>query len=229
MKGSGAAKGKDMTETGRGNCAAADDRAGTMPETDRARETKGAPETNGAPEAVHVPDFAGRIRAICGTFGFSRAELSAFLRGNPQRLRQLEQGVKEPTEEEIHLILSTLPVREDWLLHDDGPMLEEDYDGLTPGERIREIRTDLGLGTAQFAGLVGLTVSVLSHLEKGETKVTRDIAVNIGEHTGVGADWIRYGKASRKNDPVDFWMKEWLWQHPEEREEILRRMEEEHE
>ena len=168
----------------------------------------------GRTDTVTVTDFAGKSRAICDTFGLSRAELSSFLRGKPQRLRQLEQGVKEPTEEEIHLILSTLPVRKEWLLMDVGPMLEEDYDHLTPGERIREIRRGLGLSIGEFGAAVGMTESVMNHLEKGETKGTRDIAVNIGEYTGVGADWIRDGKTSRKNDPVDFWMKEWLWQHP---------------
>lgn len=171
--------------------------------------------------------FSAKLSDICQTFSLSKAELAVFLRCNMQRVRQLDQGQAEPTEAEIHLILSTLPVREEWLLHDDGPMLAEDYDQLTPGERVAEIRTGMGLSVSEFAAAVGMTDRVLRHIEHGDTKVTREIAVVIGEHTGFGADWIRFGKTSRKNNPVDFWMKEWLWRHPEKREEILRRMEEE--
>lgn len=79
----------------------------------------------------------------------------------------------------------------------------------------------------EFAITVGLSDKAIGHIEYGNLKITPDMAVNIAEHCGVGVEWLLYGKEDRKENPVDFWMEKWLWEHPEMREEIRRRMDNE--
>lgn len=50
-------------------------------------------------------------------------------------------------------------------------------------------------------------------------------AARIGDYFGVGAEYLMFGKLDRRENLVGEKMAQWLWQHPEEREEIWREME----
>lgn len=42
----------------------------------------------------------------------------------------------------------------------------------------------------------------------------------------VGVEWLLTGNEERKNFPLEGKLAEWLWRHPEVREELWKRMEE---
>lgn len=56
--------------------------------------------------------------------------------------------------------------------------------------------------------------------------MTERTAAKLGKVLEVGVDWLLTGNEERKKYPVDGKMTEWLWQHPEVREELWKRMEE---
>ena len=56
--------------------------------------------------------------------------------------------------------------------------------------------------------------------------MTERTAAKLGKVLEVGVDWLLTGNEERKKYPVDGKMTEWLWEHPEVREELWKRMEE---
>ena len=88
------------------------------------------------------------------------------------------------------------------------------------GSRVRQVRIDNKKTLKELSSLIGLSESQLSLIENGEYKLTEKRAVGIAEVLHVGVDWLLHGDETKKKDPIDQIMIEWLWNHPEVREEI---------
>lgn len=57
-------------------------------------------------------------------------------------------------------------------------------------ERIKEIRTEMGLNQADFAKLIGVTQQSLSSYEKCTSKPTLDVAIRIANTCDISLSWL---------------------------------------
>ena len=63
-------------------------------------------------------------------------------------------------------------------------------------------------------------------LESGKYQLKRKAAEKLGVALEVGVDWLLTGDEEKKQYPADKMLIDWLWQHPEIREELWERMQE---
>ena len=63
-------------------------------------------------------------------------------------------------------------------------------------------------------------------IENGENVLTEKTAAKLGEAFEVGVKWLLTGNEDRKKSTVEGRLTEWLWEHPEVREELWKRMRE---
>lgn len=67
------------------------------------------------------------------------------------------------------------------------------------GQRVRRYRKILGLSQEQLAEKVGISVTHMSHIETGNTKLSLPIFVSLAEHLGVQADDLLFDKPSGRH------------------------------
>lgn len=65
------------------------------------------------------------------------------------------------------------------------------------GERIKQIRTDLGLTQRQFASMLGIKDAYVSMLEKGKNVPSEQLILNICRRYDVNREWLEEGKGER--------------------------------
>ena len=71
---------------------------------------------------------------------------------------------------------------------------------MTQGERIKEIRTVLGLTLEKFGDKLGVTKVAISNIEKGNRKLTEQMIKAICREYNVNYDYIMYGTGEKFND-----------------------------
>ena len=67
-------------------------------------------------------------------------------------------------------------------------------------ERIKELRTMLGLSTEKFGARVGVTRSAISRIENGVVNVTEQMQKSICREFNVSEKWLRTGAGEMFND-----------------------------
>ena len=70
----------------------------------------------------------------------------------------------------------------------------------------------------------GISQPQISLLESGKYQLKRKAGVKLAEALDVGVDWLLIGDEGKKQYPADKKLIEWLWEHPEVREELWKRM-----
>ena len=60
-------------------------------------------------------------------------------------------------------------------------------------ERVKELRSALGLSTEKFGARVGVTRSAISRIENGVVNVTEQMQKSICREFNVNEDWLRTG------------------------------------
>lgn len=65
----------------------------------------------------------------------------------------------------------------------------------TIGDRVREIRTGMGLIRDDFAELMGVSRNTLARYETDERKPDADFIIKFCEEYEVSADWLLFGKS----------------------------------
>lgn len=71
---------------------------------------------------------------------------------------------------------------------------------MTQGERIKEIRTALGLTLEKFGDKLGVTKVAISNIEKGNRNLTEQMIKAICREYNVNYDYIMYGTGEKFND-----------------------------
>lgn len=64
---------------------------------------------------------------------------------------------------------------------------------MTQGERIKEVRTSLGLTLEKFGDRVGVTKVAISNIEKGNRNLTEQMTKSICREFGVDYIWLTTG------------------------------------
>ena len=67
-------------------------------------------------------------------------------------------------------------------------------------ERIKELRTMLGLSTEKFGARVGVTRSAISRIENGVVNVTEQMQKSICREFNVNEEWLRNGTGEMFNN-----------------------------
>ena len=67
-------------------------------------------------------------------------------------------------------------------------------------ERVKELRTALGLSTEKFGAHVGVTRSAISRIENGVVNVTEQMQKSICREFNVNEEWLRNGTGEMFND-----------------------------
>lgn len=70
----------------------------------------------------------------------------------------------------------------------------------------------------------GISQPQISMLESGKYQVKRKAGERLAEALEVGVDWLLTGDEEKKQHPVDKKLVDWLWEHPEFREELWKQM-----
>lgn len=73
----------------------------------------------------------------------------------------------------------------------------------------------------------GISQPHISFLESGKNQLKRKAGEKLAEVLEVGVDWLLTGDEDKKDFPADKMLIEWLWEHPEVREELWKRMKDE--
>lgn len=71
---------------------------------------------------------------------------------------------------------------------------------MTQGERIREIRKELGLTLEKFGKKLGVGKTAISKIEKGENSLTEQMAKSICREYNVSYDYLTYGDGEMFTD-----------------------------
>lgn len=78
--------------------------------------------------------------------------------------------------------------------------------------RVKEIRTNLGLNQSDFAEKIGIKQAGLSAIEKGIRNVTDRVISDICREFNVNEEWLRDGKGEMFIEPDTFSLDEYLKQ-----------------
>jgi transcriptional regulator with XRE-family HTH domain len=79
----------------------------------------------------------------------------------------------------------------------------------TLAERIRWLRTQLGLSQKEFAQLIGKSLRTVQRWERGEVKIPKSVLQHIANVTGASLEWLETGKGPpferemEKESPID--------------------------
>ena len=70
----------------------------------------------------------------------------------------------------------------------------------------------------------GVSQPQISLLESGKYQLKRKAGEKLAEALDVGVDWLVSGDERKRRYPADKKLIEWLWEHPEVREELWKKM-----
>ena len=101
-----------------------------------------------------------------------------------------------------------------------------DVDTAGAGQRLTSARLEKGLSMWELSRKAGISQPQISMLESGKYQLKRKAGEKLAAVLEVGVDWLLTGDEDRKDFPADKAMVNWLWQHPEVREELWKQMKE---
>lgn len=142
---------------------------------------------------------------------------------------RIEQKAVNPSEQFIQKVCEGLHVDPEYFTGE-MPVYQAvqkvEVDTAGAGQRLKTARVDRGLSMWELSRRAGISQPQISLLESGKYQVKRKAAEKLAAALEVGVDWLLTGDESKKRFPADKAMVDWLWQHPEVREELWERMKE---
>lgn len=143
---------------------------------------------------------------------------------------RIERKVVNPSEQLIHKICEELHVDPEYFNGEvpvDQAVQKMDVDTAGAGHRLSIARQEKGLSMWELSRKSGISQPQISFLESGKYQLKRKAGEKLAAALEVGVDWLLTGNEERKQYPADKALVNWLWQHPEIREELWKRMKEE--
>ena len=135
------------------------------------------------------------------------------------QIMRFENELTEPTDTVIEMICDAYGV--DPRYFDGGVAIENAVLRVTKEENNKAA----GKRMKQLYYSSGVSDSQICLIENGENALTERTAEKLGQVLEVGVEWLLTGNEERKNFPLEGKLAEWLWRHPEVREELWKRME----
>ena len=158
------------------------------------------------------------LKAFGEAIGFSGNHISRF-----------ENNICKPDANVLHKICDVHHVDPSYFTGEmpvEQAVQKVEVDTAGAGQRLKTARVDRGLSMWELSRRAGISQPQISLLESGKYQVKRKAAEKLAAALEVGVDWLLTGDESKKRFPADKAMVDWLWQHPEVREELWERMKE---
>lgn len=133
-----------------------------------------------------------RIKQVRIDCGLSQADMAATLNLSENFVWMLENGKRVPGNRTIADICSAFGINEVWLRTGEGEMFS-DVPRQTAGDRVRSLRTSLGMTLDKFSEQVGVSKAAISNVERGERALTKQLATSISREFGVDRGWLLSG------------------------------------
>ena len=161
------------------------------------------------------------LRAFGEPIGYTGMHISRF-----------EKNVLSPDERVIQKICQVFRVDPSYFtgeLSVEQSVHKDAEDGVksTAGHRLSIARQEKGLSMLELSRRSGISQPQISLLESGKYQLKRKAGEKLAEALDVGVDWLITGDEGKKRYPADKKLIEWLWEHPEVREELWKKMDEE--
>ena len=156
------------------------------------------------------------LRAFGEPIGYTGMHISRF-----------EKNVLIPDERVIQRICDVFHVNPDYFTAEmpvDHAAQKVEVDTAGAGQRLRIARREKGLSMWELSKRAGISQPQISVLESGKYQLRRKAGEKLAAVLEVGVDWLLTGDEEKKDFPADKAMVNWLWQHPEVREELWKRM-----
>ena len=172
-----------------------------------------------------------KIHALRLYLGLSLQAFGESLGYTGRHISRFEKNVVEPDERVIQRICEVFHVEPSYFtgaLSVEQSVRKND-DSLTgaAAQRLTSARLEKGLSMWELSRRSGISQPQISLLESGKYQLKRKAGEERAEALDVGVDWLITGDEGKKRNPADKKVIEWLWEHPEVREELWKKMDEE--
>lgn len=168
-----------------------------------------------------------KLKYVRKALGKNQGSIATDLGTNAGRVCRYERGEMKPTQEILEKFCTLYGVNREWLCGENvsnDNAFSCDYDKESVAERLKELRKKTGMTQMEFCKFLNIPRSTLATVETANARLSEQIAARIAEKCGVGIKWLMYGDESQREYPVDRKMIDWLWEHPEIREELWKQM-----
>ena len=170
-----------------------------------------------------------KIHALRLYLGLSLQAFGELLGYTVRHISRFEKNVVEPDERVIQRICDAFHVDPSYFTGEmpvEQAVQKVEVDTAGAGQRLKTARVEKRLSMWELSRRAGISQPQISMLESGKYQVRRKAAEKLAAALEVGVDWLLTGDEEKKAFPADKAMVDWLWQHPEVREELWERMKE---
>lgn len=145
--------------------------------------------------------FSNRIRLLRLLSDLSQTKLASKLGISVNTISRYEDGSRTPRYQVIRLLCEEFCVSEVWLRFGNGEMYRRGIStscissstDTTCGDRVKVLRTALGLTQANFGKAIGLTSTAISHYESNDRALSNSTIKAICSTFGVNELWLKFG------------------------------------
>ena len=142
---------------------------------------------------------------------------------------RIEQKAVNPSEQFIQKVCEGLHVDPEYFTGEmpvEQAVQKVEVDTAGAGQRLSIARQEKGLSMWELSKRAGISQPQISVLESGKYQLRRKAGEKLAAVLEVGVEWLLTGDEVKKVFPADKAMVNWLWQHPEVREELWKQMKE---
>lgn len=170
-----------------------------------------------------------RIHDLRSYLGLSQKNFGEAIGYSGNHIHRIEQNAGNPSEQLLRKVCDVFHVNPDYFTAEmpvDQAAKKVEVDTAGAGQRLTNARVEKGLSMWDLSRRAGISQPQISMLESGKYQLKRKAAEKLAAALEVGVDWLLTGDEDRKCYPADRALIDWLWQHPEVREELWERMHE---
>lgn len=169
-----------------------------------------------------------KIHALRLYLGLSLKAFGEPLGYTGTHISRFEKNVVVPDERVIQRICQVFQVEPSYFTGELSveQSVQKNDDSLTgaAAQRLTSARQEKGLSMWELSRRAGISQPQISLLESGKYQIKRKAGEKLAEALDVGVDWLLTGDEGKKQYPADRKLIDWLWEHPEVREELWKRM-----
>ena len=142
-----------------------------------------------------------RIKEIRKSVGLSQKEFGIRIGVSDTAVSKIERGERNPSKQTIKLICKEFKINQNWLKNGFGEMFSndqaislDDFNKLSNlNERIKELRSIVGLSQREFGERIGISKMSISRLEKNERNPSEQTIKSICREFDVNESWLKEG------------------------------------
>lgn len=181
-------------------------------------------------EAKYERSSGQKIHDLRSYLGLSLKAFGDAIDYTGTHILRIEQKAVNPSEQFIQKVCEGLHVNPEYFTGEmpvEQAVQKVEVDTAGAGQRLSIARQEKGLSMWELSKRAGISQPQISVLESGKYQLRRKAGEKLAAVLEVGVEWLLTGDEEKKDFPADKAMVNWLWQHPEVREELWKRMKDE--